>query len=590
MSVGFRFAAPNLGEINPIDLDHSMRFLPMLPFGYPSTKIERRHFLKAISILAFTFPFLRSQLGIAQEQGSLNLEHLFERWNDDNDARSHVIGPVVLWVQLTDRYVTVAATGDRLLTATADDPANAARFRLHRINGNRLALEHVSSGRFVRAGIGSSTLLGVASNRIAGWETFTGIITRSGRINLRSEQNGLFVRAGIGSASQLGATSQRADAWETFQFYPVVVPPGNVGTGSVADRTFCANGQCFDLGRFGSLLEVRLAAASSNIVKYSYAARRGRASIRGAFGPARTNEHPPTRDFLATDRFNWASVSKAVTTIAMLQRLERLGIPVTSPIGPYLPPDWEIPAINQQITFEQLLSSTSGLRYADTDDHQGYPDIRNRLAEPINPNLRGDHQYHPSANLAFGLLRILVASLDGLTRWNDDPAAQTASRFISYVNREIFGPIGIANVQYTPIPLTANGAWFYPVPTTTGRGSNYGDWSWRPGSAGIQLSAVEMAMFGAATVDGTLFNRSILTNFAEAPIGFRPPPPGEASSGADNAAITSVGGFFPASMNRGAELHSALIMSENGFSAALLINGTVDAGTILRGAYWDTFQ
>jgi len=514
---------------------------------------------------------------MAQGQGGRNLEGLVGR-------------QIVLWVQLTDRYVTVAATGDRLLTATADGPANAARFRLHRINGNRLALEHVSSGRFVRAGIGSSTLLGVASNRIAGWETFTGIITRSGRINLRSEQNGLFVRAGGGSASQLGATSQRADAWETFEFYPVVVSPGNPGPGSRADRTFCANGQCFDLDRFGRLLEARLGASSSGIVKYSYAARRGRASIQGAFGPARTNQHPPTRDFLATDRFNWASVSKAVTTIATLQRLERLGISPDSPIGPHLPPDWQIPDVNQQITFRQLLASTSGLRFADGQDHESYDDIRQRLAVPIDTNLRGRYQYQNSANLAFGLLRILVASLDGLTRWNDNPADQTASRFISYVNREIFGPIGIANVQYTPIPLTANGAWFYPVPTATGRGSSYGDWLERPGSAGIQLSAVEMAMFGAAKLDGTLFNRNILTNFAVAPIGFRPPPRGEASSGADNAAITSVGGFFPASSNHGAELHSALITSENGFSAALLINGTVDAGTILRGAYRDTFQ
>ncbi len=579
----------------------------MSPVDYIGLRIERRHFLKLASGLAFGFPILRTKLGMAQGQGGRNLEDLVGR-------------EIVLWAQLTDRYVTVAATGDRLLTATADDPANAARFRLHRISGNRLALEHVSSGRFVRAGIGSSTLLGAASNRIAGWETFTGIITRSGRINLRSEQNGLFVRAGIGATSQLGATSQRADAWETFEFYPVVGSPRNIGSGLGADRTFCANGQCFDLGRFGRLLEAKLDASSSRIVKYSYAARRGRASIQGAFGPARTNAHPPARDFLATDRFNWASVSKAVTTIATLQRLERLGISPDSPIGPHLPPDWQIPGDNQRITFEQLLASTSGLRFARDENFERYDDIRQRLAVPIDTNLRGLYQYQNSANLAFGLLRILVASLDGLRRWNDNPASQTASRFISYVNREIFGPIGIANVQYRP---EANGAWFYPVPTptapadacnqphppgcgcggdppvpplppTTGPGSNYGDWSLRPGSAGIHLSAVEMARFGAAVVDGTLLNRGIPTNWAVAPVGFRP-----ISPGADNAAVTGGPGCFPGhrrvdgsveARNGGAHLESFLMTSENGVTAALLINGTVDAGSIVAEAYRDTFQ
>ena len=44
-------------------------------------------------------------------------------------------------------------------------------------------------------------------------------------------------------------------------------------------------------------------------------------------------------------------------------------------------------------------------------------------------------------------------------------------------------------------------------------------------------------------------------------------------------------GYFPGSMNGGAELQSAIVHFENGVTAMLVINGAVDVKDVLFGAY-----
>ena len=114
------------------------------------------------------------------------------------------------------KFVTVEGG---LMQATAERPGNSDRFELVRLQGNRIAFKHVSSGTYVRAGIGQDTLLGTGSPHIRGWEIFELHMRGGQTFNLKSVQNGKWVRAGLTQRSKLAAvTVQSPSSWEKFEF------------------------------------------------------------------------------------------------------------------------------------------------------------------------------------------------------------------------------------------------------------------------------------------------------------------------------------------------------------------------------------
>jgi CubicO group peptidase (beta-lactamase class C family) len=189
-------------------------------------------------------------------------------------------------------------------------------------------------------------------------------------------------------------------------------------------------------------------------------------------------------------------------------------------------------------------------------------------------------------NVNYALLRILVASLDGYAGWANDPAAGTAARFITYVNKRVFSPLGIQDVEYRP---EANGTLFYPFPTGPEHGTAYGDWSLTAGPAGSQLSAHELALFIAALFDGMLLAPSMLTELWNG-VGLTDDYSRSLGVLPDGSICRGKGGFFPGDRNGGAELRSALFHCSNGVSGMLLINGEVAPGQTFMDALSQAFS
>jgi hypothetical protein len=186
-------------------------------------------------------------------------------------------------------------------------------------------------------------------------------------------------------------------------------------------------------------------------------------------------------------------------------------------------------------------------------------------------------------NVNYALLRILVASLDGFNDWNNNPGPETCSRFMSYVNSEIFSPLGIYDVQYKP---EANApTLFYPYPTGNANGTAYGDWTNKPGSAGPHNSVHELTIFGAATFNGMLLSNSTVNALKQHGLGF-----GDYGEMPDGGHAWGKGGYFPASWNSEAELNSVIVSFDSGVTAMLVINGQVSAKTVLMDAYKAAFQ
>jgi CubicO group peptidase (beta-lactamase class C family) len=339
-----------------------------------------------------------------------------------------------------------------------------------------------------------------------------------------------------------------------------------------ADGDYCAaNGKCFDLTRFADGMQDAL---QGQVVKYGFEVRRGLSVVRRAAGPKRTAADPPAQTFDAFDRFNPASVSKTVTSVAALQLLAKHNIDVDTPIHTYLPPAWTIPANNQTITFAEVLNHSSGLRNEDAGGGYEYSHMETLMEHEISMA----DKVSSYANVNYSLLRILVASLDGYSNWATSPGPNTAARFIDYVNDHIFAPLGIYNVEYKPEAVAPT--LFYIDPPGSAHGTAYGDWTLIPGSAGSHLSVHELAVFTDATFKGTLLSGPTIAEMKQKGLGF-----GDYGTLPDGSQCWGKGGYFPGgNWNGGAELNSVNISCSNGVTGMLVVNGAPSAKSVFLDA------
>ncbi len=331
---------------------------------------------------------------------------------------------------------------------------------------------------------------------------------------------------------------------------------------------YCKSSQCFSLQ---TLADQIASAIDPSMTKWGFEVRRGLSVIQRADGPGRTSADSPQTSFSVHDRFNPASVSKTITSVATLQLLEQRGIPVSTPIHSYLPASWNIPANNKTITFAEVLNHSSGLRNEDAGNDYLFANVKQVMEHSISMA----DKVPAYANINYALLRVLVASLDGYTDWSNGDGS--AARFITYVNGKIFAPIGIYDVQYK-----ASGAaptLFYPNPPGSANGTSYGDWTLKPGSAGGHNSIHELADFAAATFGGTLLSSTKLGELKAQGLGF-----GDYGTFADGTRCFGKGGYFPGSWNGGAELNTVLISCDNGVTAMVMINGQMSPKTVFENA------
>jgi hypothetical protein len=230
-------------------------------------------------------------------------------------------------------------------------------------------------------------------------------------------------------------------------------------------------------------------------------------------GEARTSADPPSLSMVSDEVTDIASVSKTITTIAVLQLLGKDGLSVNAKIGPYIYPDWHKGSNIADITFKQLLTHTSG--FGQLAHNACEFDITYSLLETIVANGLPDPP--PSAavygNCNFALLRELMPALlkkdlqgyaNGSAR-----AAQSSALYISYVNEHVLQPSGLPLSACEP-PSSTYQILSYPYPAGTTKGFDWLSWSLQCGSGGWELSANQIF-----NVFNTLANSTTLLSSAQ---------------------------------------------------------------------------
>ena len=203
----------------------------------------------------------------------------------------------------------------------------------------------------------------------------------------------------------------------------------------------------------------------------------------------------PSGAWTTTQEINIASVSKTMTAVGVLQLLEERGLTLSSKIGPWLPNYFNAAQSVKDITFEELLTHSSGLLESNTS----YDSIKATVARGLDNQLKPKNSY---ANINFALFRIIIPYLrdkqDALSKENSMVPGNTAAfeswlstNYLDYMQQNVFTPIGMNSIDCTP---SANTAQAFSEPSGPGQISRTpGDWTQTCGGGGYFMSVRSMA-------------------------------------------------------------------------------------------------
>jgi CubicO group peptidase (beta-lactamase class C family) len=222
----------------------------------------------------------------------------------------------------------------------------------------------------------------------------------------------------------------------------------------------CAARACVSVSRLAGSIAAQL---KGNVV--GYVALIGTSKVVFS-GVARTAADPPKLAMGPDVMVNVASVGKMFTTIAVLQSLARRHLGTGSRIWPFLPPDWvKGPGVGT-ITFGDLLTHRAGFRLDSglvfATDSAARDQIRHGIQQV-------DKRVADYNNIDFTIFRDMLPFMEGVRDPGPATRAAAATRFfLSYVQRQVFGPVGVTDARCAPV---RHAMLMYPPPGTgTARG------------------------------------------------------------------------------------------------------------------------
>ncbi len=243
-------------------------------------------------------------------------------------------------------------------------------------------------------------------------------------------------------------------------------------------------------------------------------------------GLAQTATDAPPKGVAMTPQrlSNVASLSKVLTTVALLQALERRKLTIDSKIAPFLYPDWPRGPHIDEVTFKDLVTHRSGFRGALDPSDPHYPDcgstlysnLKAQIAFGIEPANRDVPLY---CNSSFGLIRELLPQLEGRTdiaaERNESKRARKSSQFyIDYMNAHVFRRV-LGASRACKRTSNANYALAYSFPADSTPGHEWSDGTFICGASNWVLSARDVhALLGALGRGGKLLSEAARTTMS----------------------------------------------------------------------------
>ena len=236
---------------------------------------------------------------------------------------------------------------------------------------------------------------------------------------------------------------------------------------------------------------------------YAYViAKDGQVERQGAGGLARSAAEgnlPMTTNSI----MHIASVSKTITTAAVLKLLEDKDLDINEHIYPYLPPGWQVAEITKAITFRQLLRHEVSYPIKG-EGSVSYDSLQAYAERGLSISLAS------YSNINHSFFRIIIPRLWDKYRPASGGAGYdsvfTASVYEKYIQEEMFQPLGITGTLNT----MGNNNVVLAYSGTNDNTGKFGpeDYRYLSGAFGWQMSAYETAKFWAYL----WFSHDILSN------------------------------------------------------------------------------
>jgi CubicO group peptidase (beta-lactamase class C family) len=210
--------------------------------------------------------------------------------------------------------------------------------------------------------------------------------------------------------------------------------------------------------------------------------RDGEIKWLGLFGDSNSQAQTPVA---AQTKFRINSISKSITSLALLKLVSEGKLNLDAPIQNYLP---EFPAKKYPITARQLAGHLAGIR----DYHE----------ENLNDLIRTEH--YSSSIDALNIFKDDTLLFEPGTRfhyssygWNLLGALIekiTGKHYLDYMKESVFDPMGMSSTMGDDATLTIpNRSAFYDL---TGQPNDLGDISYKYASGGILSTAGDLVKFG----------------------------------------------------------------------------------------------
>lgn len=207
-------------------------------------------------------------------------------------------------------------------------------------------------------------------------------------------------------------------------------------------------------------------------------------------------------------RFNVASISKFIGTIALLNALEDNNISIHDQMYKHLPPAWQsqVHHGNKSLTFKDILTNNTGINFPgsipDPGDMQSEVQMLQGLRAIPNPFRKGVYQ-----NGNFTLIRVLIGEIVyDLNDRASNYSTECTDKYFEYLNNQIFSKLNLncpksvneVNAYYN----TSTYPWAYQHPfDSTFTNPTDGSVGWghsnspnlNGGSAGLMLSALDIS-------------------------------------------------------------------------------------------------
>jgi Beta-lactamase len=205
---------------------------------------------------------------------------------------------------------------------------------------------------------------------------------------------------------------------------------------------------------------------------------------------------------------NIESVSKTLTTVAVLQLLHADQLTIDTPINNYIYSNWKLGNLVSLMTFRQLLTHTSGFGVQTSSSGppqcqpvpgDTYDQLKALVANGVNVTSLPASPCYQNAN--FNLLRELLPALwknnntvsqqsDADDSTGSSPRAVASSNlYINYMNNYVFAPVGIPTSGCKSVGT--NEILAYPFPPAP-PGYDWGDSTLECGAGGWSLKASDL--------------------------------------------------------------------------------------------------